>query len=172
MSLGKAFLTFWIGGILAFLVVIALHLPLVITAVPGGMGDHQAAGTAAEVNRIQAAWADAGLLDQVGRAMLSDLIFIGIYGLGAILGGFYFRSLGQGVLRHLGTAILLCGLVFTVTDYGETIAQFLQYLANAGSDDLAGFAATVRPIKMIAFVGSFIGIIAAFIIRRKQQRAG
>lgn len=170
MNVHKAFLTFWIGGILAFLVVIALHWPLFIPTVPGGMGDHQAAGTAAEVNRIQMAWSDAGLTRQVGRALLGDLFFIGIYGLGAILGGFHFRREGHGVVRHLGTFILICGLVFTVTDYGETLAQFLQYLANAGSDDLAGFAATVRPIKMVAFLGSFFGIIAAFVVRRKQTR--
>lgn len=168
MNLHRAFLIFWIGGVIAFLVVIALHLPLVIPQVPGGMGDHQAAGTAAEVNRIQAAWTDAGLTDQVGRAMLSDLFFITIYGFGSILGGLYFRSIGQGTLRHLGTAILLCGVVFTITDYGETGAQFLQYLANKGTDGMAGFAATMRPIKMIAFIGSFLGVLAAFVIRRKQ----
>lgn len=171
MSLRTAFLTFWIGGLVAFAIVIAMHLPLVVTEVPGGIGDHQAAGTAAEVERIHAAWDEAGVMAQAGRAMLGDLVFIGIYGLGSILGGFYFYRTGKGALRHLGSFVLLCGLVFTATDYAETIAQLLQYLARAGSDDLAGLAASVRPVKMLAFIGSFVGVLAAFVVRRKTNGA-
>lgn len=172
MSLRTGFLTFWIGGLVAFAIVIAMHLPLVLTEVPGGIGDHQAAGTAAEVNRIQTAWERTGLLDTAKRAMLGDLVFIGIYGLGSILAGFHFRRVGTGLLKHLGTVILIAGLVFTGTDYGETIAQFIQLSARAGDDALAGFAASVRPFKMAAWIITFFGVLVALFMHRKQRNSG
>lgn len=166
----KTFLTWWIGGILVFLVVIALGLPLGITAVPGGILDHQAAGNAAAVNAIHAAWGSSGLMDSARNAIIADLVFIGIYGTGCVLGGRYFRSTGTGILRHLGTVIVVLGVVFLLTDYGETISQFLQVVANEGSDRLAGIAATLRPIKVIAFLAVFIGIVIALLLEWKQRR--
>ncbi|MFZ1743139.1 MAG: hypothetical protein WAT93_09810 [Pontixanthobacter sp.] len=168
----KTFLLWWIGGLIAFVIVIAMHAPLVLTQVPGGIGDHQAAATAAEVDRIQSAWSNAGLQGTAARAMLGDLVFISIYGFGCLLGGLYFRKVGAGMLRHLGLAIAISGIAFTVSDYGETTAQFLQLMANKGSDGLAGFAATMLPIKTAAWICTFVGMLAAFVIRRKQQRAG
>jgi hypothetical protein len=59
-------------------------------------------------------------------------------------------------------------MVFLVTDYGETIAQLMQVLANEGSDGLAGFAATMRPIKSLVFVVTFLGILALLGIERRN----
>ncbi|NNC52706.1 MAG: hypothetical protein HKO08_06680, partial [Erythrobacter sp.] len=61
MSLRRAFLWTWAGGLVLFAIVIAIGMPLVLTEVPGGILDHQAVGTAAEVDRIQSAWRAAGL---------------------------------------------------------------------------------------------------------------
>lgn len=167
-GLHTAFLTVWISGIVAFSVVIALSLPLTITAVPGGIGDHQAAGSAAVVNAIHAAWGAAGLMGLARTAIIADLVFIIIYGIGSVLGGLYFRSLGTGLSRHLGTAIALCGIVFLVSDLGETSAQLLQVIAGEGSDRLAGLAAMLRPIKMASWAFTFLGILAALGIQRRQ----
>ena len=167
----RTFLIWWIGGLAVFAIVIWLGLPLAIADVPGGILDHQAAATAANVNAIHAAWEAAGVFGTARTAMVGDLIFIGIYGIGSVLGGLYFRAAGSGLLRHLGTAILLSAMVFLLTDYGETIAQFMQLSANTGSDDLAGFAATLRPIKVIAWIATFVGILTALVVHRKQTRS-
>lgn len=166
MTQRKKFLVWWIGGLLAFAIVLFLHFPLITEAVPGGIGEHQTAPDAATVNAIQSAWVDAGVIGDAKIAMMGDLIFIAIYGIGSVLGGLYFRAVGTGMMRHIGTFVLICGVVFLLSDYGETIAQFIQLTRGEGSDSLAHIASTLRPIKMAAWLGTFFGIIAAFIIRR------
>ena len=79
----RSFLWLWIGGLVLFAIVIALSLPLILTNVPGGIADHQSAGTAQAVNDIQTAWKQAGLTGQARLAMLADLVFIGVYGVGS-----------------------------------------------------------------------------------------
>lgn len=170
MTQRKKFLVWWGGGLLSFAIVLFLHFPLITDAVPGGIGEHQAAPDAATVNAIQSAWAEAGVIGDAKIAMIGDLIFIGIYGIGCVLGGLYFRAFGTGIVRHIGTFVLICGIVFLLTDYGETIAQFIQLTNGEGSDSLANFASTLRPIKMAVWIGTFIGIIAALIIERIQSR--
>lgn len=159
----------WLAGVLAFAIVIYLHLPLAVPGVEGGMGEHQAAGSAAVVNDIHTAWQRAGVFDTARIAMISDLIFIGIYGVGAVLCGMYFRRAGTGLLKTLGTVIFASGLIFLLTDYGETIAQLIQLANDAGSDALAGFAAFLRPIKMVAFIVAFFGVIAALFLDRARS---
>jgi hypothetical protein len=171
MTLRKAFLVTWLSSFVLFAIVLFLHMPLVLTEVPGGIVDHQTAGSAAEVNRIHAAWEAAGVIGTARYAVISDLIWIGVFGLGSVLGGQYFRTVGSGVVRHLGTLIILCGVVFIISDYGETFAQFRQLIAYEGSDAQAGLAATLQPIKMVASNGALIGVIVCFAIRWFQQRA-
>lgn len=171
MTLYRAFLWLWIGGLVLFALVVVLSLPLVLTQVPGGILDHQAAGTAAEIDRIQRAWAEAGLLDQARIAMIADLVFIGVYGAGSVLGGLYFRRIGTGVLRGLATTIILAGAVFLVTDYTETIAQFIQLSSFEGDNGLAGLAAEVRPLKMACWLITFLGMVLAFALRSKLPRS-
>lgn len=165
MRLRGAFRIFWIGGLVAFAIVILLGLPLSIAEVPGGILDHQAAGSAKRVNEIHAAWEAGGLIGTARIAMFADLIFIGIYGLGSVLGGWYYYRTGTGIVRTIGLIIIICAMIFLITDYGETSAQLVQVQRDTGSDKLAGFAATMRPIKVAVWIGTFVGIIAAFAIR-------
>lgn len=170
MDLKRAFLwTFW-GGLVLFAVVIALSLPLVLTAVPGGIGDHQAAGTAAEVDRIQAAWAAAGLYGRARNSMIGDLVFIGVFGIGCMLGGIWFMRSPVQRVRLLGVSALVAGLAFLVTDYAETICQLIQLTQGRGDDALAGIAATVRPTKMAAWIVGFLAVLLAMMLDRKSRR--
>lgn len=159
-------LIWWIGGLAAFGIVIWLHLPLRIEAVPGGMGEHQRAPDADTVDAIQHAWRLAGVLNEAAVAMISDLIFIGIYGVGCVLAGLHFRAREQVVLRALGWTALVSGIVFLVTDYGETIAQFIQLMRFEGDDQLAALASTLRPIKEVSWIGGFLAVILALIVER------
>ena len=169
MTLRRAFLWFWVGGLVLFAGVIALGLPLVLTAVPGGILDHQAAATAAEVDRIQAAWRQAGLWNQAVVAMAADLVFIGVYGVGCVLGGLYYRSAEQGWARAMGTTALVAGAIFLGTDYAETISQIIQLWQFRGEDSLAGLAAQVRPIKMTAFVVATLSLIVLLVAGRSGK---
>ena len=169
--LRTAFLTLWVLGLVLFAVTILLGLPLAISAVPGGILDHQAAGTAAEVDRIQREWRLAGLSNRAAAAMISDLIFIGVYGAGSVLGGLYFLRSGAGIIRWIGGAVLLAGAVFLAADYIETISQFSQLMRFEGDDAKAALAAGVRPVKFAAWIATFTGVLAAFAIRRFQRGA-
>ena len=170
MSLRKTFRGLWIGGLILFAIVLGLHAPLVLTAVPNGILDHQAAGKAAEINRIHAEWSANGLLRQAKIAMVGDLLFIGIYGLGSLLGGWYYYVTGRGIVRSIGLIVIVCALVFLVTDYGETGAQLFQIMREKGGNKLAAFAAILQPAKIISWTGTFAGIIAAFAVRRIQRK--
>ena len=162
----RAFLIWFLGGLGAFAVAIILHIPLAIDSVPGGIADHQSAPDAATVDRIHAAWLSAEVYAQAHWAMIADLIFIGIYGMGCVLGGLYYRANSMAALRILGWVALASGVVFLLTDYGETIAQFIQLVQQRGSDSLAAFASTLRPIKMATWSSAFLVIVAALIIER------
>ncbi|MEL7197343.1 MAG: hypothetical protein AAGL10_03420 [Pseudomonadota bacterium] len=153
----------WVAGLIVFALIVYLHAPLAIAAVPGGISEHQAAPDAATVNAIQNAWAQAGLLDQAAIAMIGDLIFIGIYGAGCVLTGLHFRARGCRVLRMLGRLTLWSGAIFLFTDYAETICQFIQLMQAAGNDRLAAIASGVRPVKMLSFIAAFFAVIAALI---------
>ncbi|WP_324827170.1 hypothetical protein [Qipengyuania zhejiangensis] len=168
MTLQRAFLWAWIGGLVLFAVVIAISMPLVLTAVPNGIMDHQAAGTAAEVNRIQAAWSSAGLIDHAAIAMAGDLLFIGVYGAGCVMGGIWLRQHHDRRVRLLGTTALIAGITFLVTDYAETISQIVQLVRFSGDDTLAGVAAKVRPIKVAAWIAATLAIALALLIGRKS----
>lgn len=160
--------TLFVLGLVAFAVVVVCALPLFVTAVPGGLGDHQAAATAAEVDRIQQAWRAAGVEGMARATMFADLVFIGIFASGCMIAGAHLRRTGE---RLLGMAAIVGGVVFMVTDYAETIAQTIQLLRFAGDDGLAGLAATVRPVKTAAFILALVGVLGA-LARRKFGRGG
>ena len=170
MTLERGFWLFWLGGLLAFAITLFLHLPLAIPEVPAGIGDHQAAGTAAEVDRIQHAWRSAGLWNRAAIAMLSDLLFIVIYGIGAVLGGMWLGRHG-GAVRIVGLLVAIAGAVFLITDLTETTAEIVQLWRFQGDDGLAALAAGVRPIKMATWIASFLGIIVGLFLRRFSRRA-
>lgn len=165
MNLRRAFLTLWIGGLVAFAIVILLSLPLVLTEVPGGIGDHQKAATAQEAWRIQQAWTAAGLAGAARLAMIADLVFIGIYGAGSLLGGLWLRREGVGVT---GSLVAIAAITFLLTDYAETVAQLVQLLQGRGDDALAQLAATMRPVKMAAWFVTFLGVPIGLFLRRKS----
>ena len=167
----RAFLAWWLGGLALFALVLWLHAPLAIPAVPGGIGNHQAAGSAAEVERIHAAWRAAGVYGTARTAMIADLVFIGVYTLGAALGGRVLRASGGGTMRLIGDAVLAGAVVFGVTDYVETVCQLVQLVQDEGSNALAATAATVRPVKIIAWIATFVGILAGLAVRRFVARS-
>ncbi|WP_114520158.1 hypothetical protein [Altererythrobacter sp. ZODW24] len=157
-------LLYWLIGLASFAVTLALHAPLILTAVPNGILDHQAAGTAVEVDRIQAAWKMGGVSNEAAIAMISDLIFIVIYGVASLFAGLYFRRAGGQGLRTLGTLVSIAAVTFLLTDLAETTVQLIQLANFRGTDDLAGLAATVRPVKMVAWIATFVGVIAGLLI--------
>ena len=157
----RLFLWWWLAGLAIFALVVALGLPLSTPEVPGGILDHQAAGTGAEIDRIQRAWAGAGLLDRARIAMAADLVFIGVYGVGSVLGGLHFSRAGAGLVSALGKLVAVAGAVFLVTDYAETICQLIQLTRFAGADTLAGIAAAARPPKIAAWIVTMLGVLVA-----------
>ncbi len=172
MASKKIFLIWWLGGLAIFAVSITIHSPLAIAAAPEGILDHQSAPDAASVNAIQQAWKKAGLIGQARLAMISDLIFIGIYGVGAVLGGvFYARSPNRALLT-LGCIALVMGVVFLVTDYAETILQFVQLTAFEGDDTLAGIASKMGPFKVVSFLASAASLALALIWERLVRAQG
>ena len=171
MNLRRAFLWCWVGGLVLFAIVIALGLPLVLTEVPGGILDHQAAASAAEVDRIQSAWRSAGLWNQAAIAMAGDLVFIGVYGIGCVLGGLWYFLSANRSLRPFGIVAMLAGSTFLLTDYAETISQFIQLWHFEGDDELAGLAAMVRPVKVAAWIVATLAIVLAFLFERRARRS-
>ena len=161
----------WIAGLIAFGIVIWLGMPLNIDAVPGGILDHQHAPDAAAVNKIQHAWRDAGVLGAARTAMIGDLVFIGIFGIGCVLCGLFFRARHTVVLRALGWSAVVAGLLFLATDYGETIAQLVQLVRFEGDDGLAHLASSLRPIKVAAWIGGFLAVILALVAEWLSSRA-
>ena len=130
-----------------------------------GIAEHQAAGTAARVDAIQAQWHTGGVRPLAVFAMFGDLVFIGIYGVGSWIAGRSFMRMG-GTVRTIGAVVAAAALVFLLIDYTETLLQLAQLLRDAGSDRLAGIAATVRPIKIAAWAATFVGVVAAWLILR------
>lgn len=169
--LERRFWRFWLSGLLLFALLIASNVWLMTDVAPTGIGDHQKAATAARVDAIHASWQAAGMMGLARLGMFGDLIFIGIYSFGAAMGGLLFIRTKHPALRRLGALILVAAIVFCVTDYVETICQFIQALQERGSDTLAGIAATVRPAKSVAFLATFFGLILALFIRKMARRA-
>lgn len=167
----KGFWRYWLAGLLLFAVMIVLNPSISNSVAPMGISDHQAAATAARVDAIQSAWQADGVLWLARISMAIDLIFIGVYSWGAWLGGKTMRGESAPGLSRIGLIVMIAALLFCVADYIETISQFIQLMRYQGSDALAGLAATVRPVKMIAFFVTFIGLLAALLLRRMARRS-
>ena len=159
-------ITWFVAGVIAFVIVAAIEWPI-----RESMAAHRAAGDAKTVTDIHLLWVNNSLWETARAAMIADLVFIGIYGLGCVLSGLYFMSLEQVVLRALGWTALVSGVVFLVTDYTETIAQFIQFIRFAGSNDLAAAAALMGPPKVASWIAGFLAVILALIVQRFSSRA-
>ena len=170
-KLERNFWRFWLGGLLILAAMIAMN-PWFVTAVsPWGIRDHQSAGTALRVDAIQTAWQAAGVLGRVQIGIAIDLVYIAVYSFGAYCGGRLFTQTGQPALQRLGWVVVAAAIIVGVADYAETICQFIQAMTFEGSDLLAGIAATAQPIKTIAFLTSFFGLLTALLIRRMTRRS-
>ncbi|KWV96224.1 hypothetical protein [Erythrobacter sp. AP23] len=162
----KPNLRWWLWGLLAFVIVIPLSMAVTHPeSVTLGIAKHQAAGSAARVDEIQDQWREGGVRTLAIIAMLGDLVFIGIYGWGSWLAGRSFMAM-RGSARMLGILIAISAIIFLVTDYTETILQVVQLLSEQGSDWMAAVAATVRPVKILAWIATFGGVLMALAIRR------
>lgn len=171
-ALERRFWRYWLAGILLLALQIVLNVWLVNDVSPLGISDHQAAGSAMRVDAIHAGWQASGVMELALSSMILDCLFIGVYSWGAYAGGRLFASGQNALLSRLGKIITVAALGFCAADYAETISQLVQAIRGQGSDSLAYVAATVRPVKTIAFLVTFFGLLMALYIGRTTRRAG
>lgn len=167
----RLFWRLWLGGLLLLALMIALNPSLSSEVAPLGISDHQAATSAARVDEIQRQWRSDGVIWLAQLSMAIDLAFIGIYGLGAATGGQMLRGHASPRVRRLGNVVLGAAVIFIVSDYSETICQFIQLLQGRGTDSLAALAAAARPIKSIAFMITLAALPVALWLRRRADGA-
>jgi len=166
----RNFWIFWLGGLAVFIGIVVTNGMLVTDIAPGGIADHQSAGTASQVNAIQQSWAEAGRLNFAKWSMIADLVFIGLYSIGGIIGGrLIWQDAHSPSLKKLGLFCVLAYFLFGLFDYLETISQITQLLQNTGNDALAALAATVMPPKVITWIAGTIGLIVALIWYRRER---
>jgi hypothetical protein len=169
-STEKRFWRYWLGGLLILAVMIAMNPWFSNDVSPWGIRDHQAAATAARVDAIQGAWQAAGVMNLARFGMAMDLVYIAVYSFGAYHGGRLFAASSGAALRRLGWVIVVAAIVLAIADYAETICEFVQAMTFKGDDRLAAIAATAQPIKSTAFLTSFVGLLAALLLRRMARR--
>ncbi len=166
----KISIKLWLASLAIFGLVVVISMSINWGGVTLGIAEHQAAPSAERVDEIQTEWREGGVRNLAIFAMFCDLAWIWIYALGSFQVGKGFATKRQGLLRTLGLVICLSAAVFAVTDYTETILQFIQLLRDAGNDQMAQVASTVRPIKMYSFMVAFILVIAALVIDRFSRQ--
>jgi hypothetical protein len=171
-KLERRFWRFWLSGLLLLALMIAMDPAFSNEISPLGMRDHQTAGTSLRVDAIQGAWQATGVLNFARFGMAIDLVYIAIYAFGAYCGGRLFSQSPKPVLRRLGWVIVATAIIGGAADAIETLCQFVQIMTFDGSDVLAGIAATAQPVKTIAFLVTFFGLLMALYIRRTTRRAG
>ncbi len=168
----RNFWIFWLGGLAVFIGMVVTSGPLINHVALGGILDHQSAGTAERVNAIQQSWAELGLTGHAKWSMIADLIFIGLYTSGGIMGGrLLWQEARSPSLKKLGLFMVLIYFLFGLTDYVETICQLVQLVNEQGSDILAGTAAMAKPVKSVAWVIATVGMIVALLWRWRETRA-
>lgn len=168
-KLESNFWRYWLGGLLLLAIMIAINPWFVTDVSPWGIRDHQSAATGARVDAIQTAWQAAGVMDFARWGIALDLVYIAVYSFGAYCGGRMFYAAGQPALKRLGWMIVAAAIILGLADYTETICQFIQAIQFRGSDMLAAIAATAQPIKSVAFLISFFGMLTALFVRRKTR---
>lgn len=165
------FKRFWIGGIIILILLILLNPLLVTDASPLGIADHQAAGSAYNVNAIQNAWVMVGVIHWAKLAMIVDLLFISTYSFGAMCGGILLRHDKRRFISRVGSLVIASSIIFFVTDYAETIAQVIQLFEMQGSDSLANLAASVGPAKNISFLITLFAVLGIIIWDKFKNKA-
>ncbi len=155
----RLFWIFYVIGWAVFAYIAVTNGTLATAESPGGILDHQAAATASRVERIHAAWKAKDVFDFAALSMTLDLVFITFATIAGVIGGYLIARAG-GLRGLLGWATLFLWIVFGACDYIETTCQLVQVLQDAGKDELAGLAATVRPPKMVTFVAGTLALWA------------
>ena len=165
---------FWIlwGGGLVFLAVLGIFSAPLITHVSlSPISDHQKAGSAEAVNIIQHMWRDLGIYNYAIKWFTAELVFIGIYMSGGIIGGrLIWQNASSTALKKLGLICVILFGAFGLTDYVETICQYIQLVSFAGSDFLAGIAAFISGPKIVAFFAAGASMIVALVWRLIERR--
>lgn len=169
-KLERNFWRYWLGGLLLLALMIFMNGWLTNDISPWGIRDHQSAGTALRVDTIQNAWQVADVIGLARFSIAMDLVYIGVYSFGVYCGGRLLILGEDRRLSKLGWLIALAAIILALTDYVETISQFVQIIRLKGSDILAQIAATAQPIKSLAFITTFFGIVAGLIFRRMTRR--
>ncbi len=168
----RNFWIFWLGGLAVFLFNVATAGPLMTDVAPTGILDHQSAATAERVDAIQQSWAATGQMNYAKWSMITDLVFIGLYTIGGIIGGrLLWQEAESPSLKKLGLFMVLTYFLFGLFDYVETLSQITQVLQEQGSDTLASIAAFARPPKIATWIIGTVGMIIALIWRRRERRA-
>ena len=166
----RNFWRYWLGGLLMLAAMIVMNNWLTNDISPWGIRDHQSAASAMRVDAIQNAWAAAGVLDLARVSIVIDLIYIAVYSFGAYCGGWIFAGHTNSGLKKLGWLIVIAAVILAFADYAETLCQFIQALQFKGNDVLAKIAAIAQPIKSLAFLTTFLGVLAALFMRRIANR--
>ena len=166
----RNFWRYWMGGLLMLAAMIVMNNWLTNDISPWGIRDHQSAATAMRVDAIQNAWEAAAVLDLARISIAIDLIYIAVYSYGAYCGGWIFAGHSNSGLKKLGWLIVIAAVILAFADYTETLCQFIQALQFKGNDVLAKIAATAQPIKSLAFLTTFLGVLAALFMRRIANR--
>lgn len=166
----RNFWRYWLTGLLLLALMIAINPWLCNPVAPWGIADHQSAATAMRVDAIQHAWLSDGVMNIARLAMAIDLVYIAVYSYGAYCGGRLFGKSDRPYLKRLGNIIAAAAMMLGIADYVETICQFVQAMTFAGSDLLAEIATTARPIKSVAFLFTFLGILTALAVCRFPNR--
>ena len=168
----RNFWIFWLGGLAVFVGLVLTSGPLITHVAIGGILDHQSAGTAERVNAIQQSWVEMGLTGYAKWSMIFDLLFIGLYTSGGIMGGrLIWQEARSPSLKKLGLVMVLTYFLFGLLDYAETLSQIAQLIQNQGSDLLAGIAAFAQPPKVVAWIIATFGMILALLWRYVERQA-
>ncbi len=152
-----------------FVVVVGLGMWLA-AASHFGIVDHQLAGDAETVDRIQADWRETGVRWLAILSMAGDLLFIGTYSLGAWIAGRGFAHSGNLLVRAIGWTVALAAVLFCLADYTETVLQFVQLMQERGVDRMAAIAAAMQTPKLLAWFVTFLGVLAGLILDRIWSR--
>lgn len=169
----RLFWASWLGGLALLIGLMVTGDRLRTPEAPNGILDHQSAATSERVDAIYTSWVDAGVASFATSSMVADLLFIAVYSFGGVLGArLLIRRAPRGFLRYLAMATVGLYVVFFLTDAIETVSQLVQHLSGRGSDSLAHTAATMQPIKIMAFLLASLGTICSLLLHRFMPAQG
>jgi hypothetical protein len=137
----RAFAGLLIASTAVSVLLAVVGFPLTVPAAPGGIVAFEFAGSAAEVQRIMAAWGLAGVVAAWTQTWL-DFLYLATYGpclslaSGLAIGPWERRGIGFG---RLGAALSWGALAAAAFDAVENVALLVQL--NGGASDAAAGAA-------------------------------